>query len=85
MTITLTLTTHQIDELAAAVAAKLGHASARPNRPLSQTETAKALGLSKSTVCRYIAAGTIRTVPGCRDRVPQAEIDRLLLTHPNAG
>lgn len=73
------LSESQLGLLADMIASRLskGTAQAQDGKPVSQSQAAELLGLSRSTICRYIAAGKISTVPGCRDRIPQSEIRRM--------
>ena len=77
MMITLMLTADQFDQLAERVAAKM----AKPvsGRPLSLSEAAKELGVSRETIRLAVHAGKVKRVPGISAiRIPASEITRLL-------
>ena len=79
MTITLELNERQIEQLAAVVADRLG---LRANdEVLTVKEAAKRAKLSTETIRRWIRAGRLPKIPGCRTlRIPTDELDRLLMT-----
>ena len=75
ISITITLTDEQLDEIANRVAAKLGKFT---EDPLTKQEAARALRVSVKTIERRIEAGVIRTVPDIGVvRIPVPEIERL--------
>lgn len=76
MTITLTLTDAQLDELAARIAAKM--APPVSGRPLSLSEAARELGVSRETIRLAVHAGRVKRVPNITAiRIPAAEIQRM--------
>jgi len=79
MTLSLTLTADQLDQLAERVAAKLNRTS---GKPLTVPQAAAKLGIGASTIRRRVESGDIARVPksatGERVLIPQAEIERLL-------
>ena len=76
MTITITLTDAQLDELAERVAAKM--APPVSGRPMSLSEAARELGVSRETIRLAVHAGKVKRVPGITAiRIPAAEIQRM--------
>ena len=76
MNVTLTLTDDQLDELAERVAAKM----AKPvsSRPLSLSDAARELGVSREHLRLQVHAGKIKRVPGINAiRIPFSEIQKL--------
>lgn len=80
MTITLQLTSDQLDALADVVARKLVGSAGESKDALTVGEAAHRLGVSKLTIYRRTKAGLIPTIPNLGvTRIPAAAIDRLLL------
>jgi DNA-binding GntR family transcriptional regulator len=76
MTLTLTLTPEQLDQLAERVAAKM--APPVSGRPLSLNEAARELGVSRETIRLAVHAGKVKRVPNITAiRIPAAEIQRM--------
>ena len=76
MTVTLTLTPAQLDELAERVAAKM--APPVSGRPMSLSEAARELGVSRETIRLAVHAGKVKRVPNIPViRIPAAEIQRM--------
>ena len=83
-TLEVKLSEEQLDLLADRIAAKMGEARFSKTAPLSVKEAAQALGVGTDSIRTRIKAGIIRVVPDIGIiRVPQAETDRLLNSHPN--
>ena len=76
-TFEITISDALLDNLAKRIAIQL-EKSVTHDKTLTQKETAAILRVSNVTVCRWIKAGKILPVPGCNDRIPRAEIRRLL-------
>jgi len=79
VTLTLQLTPDQLNELADAVARKLGSAAAEKSQDaLTVAEAAKRLGVSRLTIYRRTQAGLIPTIPNLGViRIPASVIDRM--------
>lgn len=81
MNLTFQLTDDQLDAIAERVAAKM----AKPvsGRPLSISQAARELGVSRETVRLAVHAGKVKRVAGISAiRIPASEIERL--TNPKA-
>lgn len=72
MIITLELTSAQVDEIAARIAAKLGTGK----ETLSTREAAARIGKSRDTVLRMVKAGILPKLPGSSIRIPTTAVDR---------
>ena len=76
ITIQLTLTDEQIEEIAAAVANKVG--TPVSGRPFSLGEAAKELGISRETIRLAVHAGKVKRVPNISAiRIPASEIENM--------
>jgi len=76
LTIPLTLTDEQIEQIAAVVAKKVGAPAI--GRPFSLTEAAKELGVSRETVRLAVHAGKVKRVPNISAiRIPASEVEKM--------
>lgn len=70
------LTDEQIEAIAAVVAKKVGPQTS--GRPLSMTEAAKELNVSRETIRLAVHAGKMKRVPNISAiRIPAAEVERM--------
>jgi excisionase family DNA binding protein len=76
ISITLTLTDEQIAQIAAAVRQMNGPQAT--GRPMSMSEAAKELNVSRETIRLAVHAGKMKRVPGISAiRIPAAEVERM--------
>jgi excisionase family DNA binding protein len=78
MKLTIELTQEQVDEIAAAIAGKLGKRDSSSAKTLTIRQAAARLNVAQDTVRRRVKAGIIPKVP-CLGvvRIPAYAIDRL--------